>query len=84
MVTDGVSSEPDPDPVAVAEDAASSAKLAGTHIIPVFISSSGYSNESDALDFMGRLSSNGEVFYVSDFGSLNSLQGRLVDQVSCL
>eukprot|EP00579_Thalassiosira_antarctica_P032499 CAMPEP_0202001590 /NCGR_PEP_ID=MMETSP0905-20130828/7656_1 /ASSEMBLY_ACC=CAM_ASM_000554 /TAXON_ID=420261 /ORGANISM="Thalassiosira antarctica, Strain CCMP982" /LENGTH=916 /DNA_ID=CAMNT_0048558319 /DNA_START=165 /DNA_END=2915 /DNA_ORIENTATION=- len=80
LITDGVSSEPEFDPEGAAEAAAVSAKNDGTFIIPVFISSS---NDWSALAFMRRLSSDGEVFDVTDFDSLNSLQDRLVDQVSC-
>lgn len=81
LVTDGVSSEPGFDPEGAAERAASVAKSAGTFIIPVFISPNG--NDPSALAFMRRLSSDGKVFDVTDFGSLTSLQDRLVDQVSC-
>lgn len=80
LVTDGVSTEPEFEPEAAAEEAATSAKSNGTFIIPVFISPT---NDWDALAFMSRLSSDGEVFDVTDFDSLNSLQDRLVDQVSC-
>lgn len=80
LVTDGVSSEPDYDPEGAAELAATSAKLDGTFIIPVFISPN---NDWTALAFMRRISSDGKVFDVTDFDSLNSLQARLVDQVSC-
>ena len=64
-----------------AEAAATSAKSAGTHIIPVFISPNG--NDVSALNYMRRLSSDGKVFDVFDFASLNSLQDRLIDEVSC-
>mmetsp|Transcript_35757 Transcript_35757/g.60966 ORF Transcript_35757/g.60966 Transcript_35757/m.60966 type:complete len:752 (+) Transcript_35757:58-2313(+) len=81
LVTDGESSEPDYDPEGAALAAASSAKYDGTFIIPVFISPD---NDWDAFAFMRKLSSDGKVFDVTDFGSLNMLQDRLVDQVSCL
>lgn len=80
LITDGVSSEPGYDPEGAAESAALSAKADGTFIIPVFISPY---NDWSALAFMRRLSSDGKVFDVTDFDSLNSLQGRLIDQVSC-
>mmetsp|Transcript_34845 Transcript_34845/g.61255 ORF Transcript_34845/g.61255 Transcript_34845/m.61255 type:complete len:972 (+) Transcript_34845:76-2991(+) len=80
LITDGVSSEPEFDPEGAAETAAVSAKNDGTFIIPVFISPR---NDWSALAFMRRLSSDGKVFDVTDFDSLNSLQDRLVDQVSC-
>mmetsp|Transcript_4144 Transcript_4144/g.9394 ORF Transcript_4144/g.9394 Transcript_4144/m.9394 type:complete len:870 (-) Transcript_4144:132-2741(-) len=80
LVTDGVSSEPGFDPEGAAEAAATSAKSDGTFIIPVFISPN---NDWSALSFMRRLSSDGEVFDVTDFDSLNSLQDRLINQVSC-
>lgn len=79
LITDGVSSEPN-DPEGYAEAAATAAKFDGTFIIPVFISPN---NDWSALSFMMRLSSDGKVFDVTDFDSLNSLQDRLVDQVSC-
>lgn len=80
LVTDGVSSEPGFDPAREAEETAASAKRDGIHVVPVFISGR---NEPSALSFMKRLSSDGEVFDVTDFDGLDSLQGRLVDQVSC-
>eukprot|EP00581_Thalassiosira_minuscula_P010308 CAMPEP_0183710014 /NCGR_PEP_ID=MMETSP0737-20130205/5903_1 /TAXON_ID=385413 /ORGANISM="Thalassiosira miniscula, Strain CCMP1093" /LENGTH=892 /DNA_ID=CAMNT_0025938237 /DNA_START=120 /DNA_END=2798 /DNA_ORIENTATION=+ len=81
VITDGKPSEPDYDPEGAALAAASSAKYDGTFIIPVFISPD---NDWDAFAFMRKLSSDGKVFDVTDFGSLNMLQDRLVDQVSCL
>mmetsp|Transcript_11736 Transcript_11736/g.28840 ORF Transcript_11736/g.28840 Transcript_11736/m.28840 type:complete len:208 (-) Transcript_11736:118-741(-) len=80
LITDGMSSEPGWDPEGAAEAAAMDAKSDGTFIIPVFISPY---NDWSELDFMGRLSSDGKVFDVTGFDSLNSLQDRLVDQVSC-
>ena len=81
LVTDGVPSEPFADPEGAAEVAADAAKAEGTHIIPVFIAATG--NDLQALEFMRRLSSDGEVFDVYDFSTLNSLQDRLLDEVSC-
>ena len=80
LVTDGVPSEPDFDPEGAAESAASFAKSQGTVIIPVFISPY---NDFSALSFMRRLSSDGKVFDVTDFDSLDSLQDSLIEQVSC-
>lgn len=73
-------SEPDVNPEGAAETAARLVKNDETFIIPVFISPK---NDWSALSFMKRLSSDGRVFDVTDFGSLNSLQQTLVDQVSC-
>jgi len=81
LITDGISSEPFLDPEGEAENAATSAKSDGTFIIPIFISP--YANDWSALAFMSRLSSDGKVFDVTDFESLDGLQDRLVDQVSC-
>lgn len=80
LITDGVSSEPNVDPEGAAETAARLVKNDETFITPVFISPE---NDWSALSFMKRLSSDGRVFDVTDFGSLNSLQQTLVDQVSC-
>lgn len=81
LITDGVSTEPGFDPAAAAEAAAMAARSDGTFLIPVFISPNG--NDPGAYAFMRRLSSDGKVFDVTDFDSLDSLQDRLVDQVSC-
>jgi len=80
LITDGVSTEPERDPEDAAEAAATSAKNDGIFIIPVLISPR---NDKNALAFMGRLSSDGKVFDVTDFDSLDNLQNGLVDQVSC-
>jgi len=80
LITDGVSSEPGIDPEGAAERAARAAKLDGTFIIPIFISTD---NDRSALAFMRRLSSDGKVFDVTDFASLDKLQDSLVNQVSC-
>lgn len=80
LITDGVPSEPIFDPEGAAELTATRAKSDGTIIIPVFISPF---NDWTARAFMRRLSSDGKVFDVTDFDSLNSLQERLVEQVSC-
>lgn len=80
LITDGVPSEPDVNPEGAAETAARLVKNDETFITPVFISPK---NDWSALSFMKRLSSDGRVFDVTDFGSLNSLQQTLVDQVSC-
>lgn len=82
IVTDGVSTAPDGlDPESAAEEAAMQAQfLDDAFIIPVFISPF---NDFDALSFMSRLSSDGQVFDVTDFESLASLEERLVEQVSC-
>ncbi|KAL9182296.1 hypothetical protein ACHAXT_012948 [Thalassiosira profunda] len=81
LVTDGVSSEPSIDPEIYAEQEANEAKRSETKIIPVFISPTG--NDWTALAFMRQLSSTGRVFDVTDFGSLNTLQEELADEVSC-
>lgn len=81
LITDGISSAPFLDPEGEAEKAATSAKSDGTFIIPIFISP--YTNDWSELAFMSRLSSDGKVFDVTDFESLDGLQDRLVDQVSC-
>ena len=84
LITDGVSTWPREDPVGTAEAAATSAKEAGVNIIPVFISTAYDGDEvEDALAFMRGLSSDGKVFDVTDFASLNSLKESLVNQVSC-
>ena len=80
LVTDGVSSEPSFDPAGAATAAATTAKADGTFIIPVFISPN---NDWSPYRFMRSLSSDNNVFDVTDFAGLNSLLVRLVDQVSC-
>lgn len=80
LVTDGVPTIPEYNPQAAATDAADDAKDAGTFVIPVFISPT---YDVDTIEFMSGLSSDGQVFDVSDFGSLGSLQDSLVNQVSC-
>lgn len=81
LITDGVPTVPDYDPEGSAEYAASSAKRDGTFLIPVFISP--YGNNVSALSYMRRLSSDRQVFDVASFDSLESLEDRLVTQVSC-
>lgn len=81
LITDGVSTEPGFDPAGTAEAAAMSAKSEGTFLVPVFISPNG--NDPAAYAFMRRLGSDGKVFDVTDFDSLDSLRDRLVDRVSC-
>ena len=55
-------------------------KYGGSFIIPVFILPD---NDLSALEFMSQLSLDGIVFDVTDLDTLSSLQGRLIDQVSC-
>ncbi|KAL7543665.1 hypothetical protein ACHAXR_012971 [Thalassiosira sp. AJA248-18] len=85
LVTDDVSSAPDSDAQGAAELAATSAKLDGTFIIPVFIRGRdkyciNCLLTDTELAFMRRLSSDGKVFVVTDFDSLNSLQDQLVEE----
>lgn len=80
LVTDGLSTEPEGEAADAAEAAAGRAKAAGTLVTPVFIDRE---NDEDARSFMGRISSDGRVFDVTDFGSLDSLRDQLVEQVSC-
>ncbi len=80
MITDGVSTLPMGDPSGSALAAADDAKSDGTILIPVFISPT---YDGDKIGFMSDLSSQGEVFDVSDFESLSTIEGMLVNQVSC-
>lgn len=80
LVTDGVPSEPAADPEGAAAAAARAARDDGIVIVPVFIAPD---NDGSALSFMRGLSSDGEVFDVTDFASLDSVRDRLVQQVSC-
>lgn len=80
LVTDGVPSEPAADPEGAAAAAARRAKEDGIVVVPVFIAPD---NDRSALAFMRGLSSDGTVFDVTDFGSLNNVLDKLVNQVSC-
>ena len=80
LITDGLPATTSPDPVIVAQEEADNAKSNGTIIIPVFISEY---NDAYALAFMSSLSSDGEVFDVTGFASLDTLKDRLIEQVSC-
>mmetsp|Transcript_23173 Transcript_23173/g.48952 ORF Transcript_23173/g.48952 Transcript_23173/m.48952 type:complete len:965 (-) Transcript_23173:77-2971(-) len=80
IITDGVSTLPMVDPSGSALAAADAAKSAGTFVIPVFISPT---YDGDKIGFMSDLSSKGEVFDVSDFESLSTIEDMLVNQVSC-
>ena len=80
VITDGVSTAGGDDPAGVAIDAANRAKEDDIFIIPVFVMTS---ENLGGLDFMSEISSDGKVFNVTDFGSLNSLETQLVEQVSC-
>ena len=82
MITDGVPTVPGNNPSDDAEDAATRVKTTGTTIIPIFIQKV-KNNDDDALDLMDRFSSEGKYFDISDFDSLDLLQERLVDEVSC-
>ncbi|KAL7522406.1 hypothetical protein ACHAWX_007092 [Stephanocyclus meneghinianus] len=80
LITDGLPATTSPDPVIVAQEEADNAKSNGTIIIPVFISEY---NDAYALAFMSSLSSDGEVFDVTGFASLDTLKDSLIEQVSC-
>ncbi|KAL3798986.1 hypothetical protein HJC23_005125 [Cyclotella cryptica] len=80
LITDGLPATTTPDPVLVAQEEADIAKNNGTFIIPIFISEY---NDPYALAFMSALSSDGQVFDVTGFASLDTLKDRLIEQVSC-
>jgi hypothetical protein len=80
IITDGLPSTDDLYPEIEALEEAEAAKSQGTIIIPIFISKF---NELNALNFMSLLSSDGDVFDVTEFGSLDTLKESLVEKVSC-
>ena len=82
QITDGLPSTAYFNPEIVAQAEATAAKQTGTFIIPIFISeSSAY--DISAATFMTSLSSDGQVFDVTGFESLDTLKDALVEQVSC-
>ncbi|EJK53651.1 hypothetical protein THAOC_26866 [Thalassiosira oceanica] len=81
VITDGVSTRPSQNPVDSAIASANLAKGDGINIIPVFITTT--SSGQEALDFMSTISSNGMVFSVTNFESLETLEQELVEEVSC-
>ena len=76
LITDGSASEPEGVPGLVAEAAAMEAKSEGIIIIPVMIKQWLYL-------YLERISSDGTVFDASDFDVLDSLQEKLLAQISC-
>ena len=81
LITDGDPSVPKTSsPESAALRAARRAKAAGSFIIPVMISKH---IETETLDYMTSISSDGSIFNVSDFRSLDMLQETLITQVSC-
>lgn len=81
LITDGDPSEPKTSsPQAAAQRAARKAKAAGTFIIPIMISQS---LELETMTYMENISSDGSVFNVLDFKSLEVLQESLITKVSC-
>ena len=76
LITDGSASEPEGVPGLVAEAAAMEAKSEGIIIIPVMIKQWLYV-------YLERISSDGTVFDASDFDVLDSLQEKLLAQISC-
>lgn len=81
IVTDGIPIVPKPDPEGAATAAAALAKKEGVSIIPLFISDS---KDPDAIRFMRSLSSNDQIFDVSDFNGLENVRESLENQVACL
>ncbi|EJK67196.1 hypothetical protein THAOC_11803, partial [Thalassiosira oceanica] len=79
LITDGVSTRPRPSPVDSAIASADLAKGDDINIIPVFITTT----SSGGLNLMSTISSDGKVFNVTDFGSLEALEQELIEQVSC-
>ncbi|KAL7483642.1 hypothetical protein ACHAW6_009288 [Cyclotella cf. meneghiniana] len=81
LITDGDPSEPkETTPEFAATQAAEEAKATGTFIIPVMIAET---LEPETLDYMKGISSDGSVFNVTDFKSLQMLQDTLITHVSC-
>jgi Mg-chelatase subunit ChlD len=80
LITDGLPSTTYLYPEIVATEEAEYAKDAGTFIIPIFISEN---YDAYAESFMTSLSSDGQVFDVAGFESLDTLKDSLVEQVSC-
>ncbi len=86
LITDDDPSEPrdslEGSPIMAAEEAASQAKAEGLFIIPVMIVPQS-SDLIPELEYLQRISSDRQVFDVSDFSVLSSLQETLLAQVSC-
>jgi len=80
LITDGMPSTTYFNPELVAKQEAQLAKEAGTYIIPIFINEN---YDFVAESFMTSLSSDGNVFDVSGFESLDTLADALVETVSC-
>jgi Mg-chelatase subunit ChlD len=81
LVTDGDPSEPKAtSPELEAMQAADEAESSGIFIIPVMIART---LEVDTWEYMREISSDGSVFNVTDFKSLEMLQESLIAQVSC-
>lgn len=80
MITDGLPSTTYLYPEIAAEEEASNAKLQGTFVIPVFIRES---YDTYAENFMTSLSSDGQVYDVTGFQSLDTLKDELVETVLC-
>ena len=86
LITDDDPSEPrnsvEGSAQVIAEEAAAQAKGDGVFIIPVMIAPQS-STLSPELEYLQGISSDGQVFGVSDFDVLDSLQESLLDQISC-
>ncbi|EJK53369.1 hypothetical protein THAOC_27211, partial [Thalassiosira oceanica] len=80
VITDAVSTRPSQDPVGSAIASADLAKGDDINIIPVFVM---FPGQDSGLDFMSTISSDGNVFNVTDFESLEFLEQDLIEQVSC-
>jgi uncharacterized protein YegL len=81
LITDGDPSEPkETSPEFAATQAAEEAKAAGTFIIPVMIAET---LEPETVEYMKGISSDGSVFNVTEFKSLQMLQDTLITHVSC-
>ncbi|EJK44321.1 hypothetical protein THAOC_37148 [Thalassiosira oceanica] len=79
LITDGVSTLPQPGPINSTFASADLAKGDDINIIPVFITTT----SSGGLQVMSTISSDGKVFNVTDFGSLEAIEQELIDQVRC-
>ncbi|KAL7459265.1 hypothetical protein ACHAWC_011732 [Mediolabrus comicus] len=80
VITDGIPTMPQVNPVSEARAAASAAKNKGTFVIPIFIEPTG--EDDPAVQLMKEISSDGEVF-VTDFKSIINLKDTLFEQVIC-
>ncbi|EJK77897.1 hypothetical protein THAOC_00239 [Thalassiosira oceanica] len=89
LITDGKPNRPqptgptDPSPADAAIASADLAKGDDINIILVFIATNSARRANPALDFMSKIDSDGEVFNITDFGSLETLVEELIEQVSC-